>query len=255
MDAGSLKTVDRVFILTLSVLFVYWILIIVDPAVLSPLYSMYQWMKDLALFLGYTGSFLVSLVGNATVLFPFPYIGLPFILGGIQSTPGGPFVFDPWAIGIVSGVGASMGEMTGFLLGYAGGEFIEEEKRSMFRNFALCHPRLTPLVLWLLAATPIPDDVLVIPLGAAKYPWWKVAVPQIIGKSMFLTAIAWGGRLGLSWIEELIFSDPLSLVSESIEVIVVLLVIITLYLMARFDWARHVDKSNSKCLDKSILDA
>ncbi|NHJ14062.1 MAG: hypothetical protein EAX95_10325 [Candidatus Thorarchaeota archaeon] len=240
-----LKKIDKALILAVSLLFVYWILIIVEPAILSPLSILYQWMRDFAVALGYWGSFLFSLIGNATVLFPFPYIGFPFILGGAQSSPSGPFVFDPWLIGIVSGIGAAIGEMTGYLLGYAGGEFIKEEKRSVFRNYALSHPRSTPILLWFLAVTPIPDDVLVIPLGAAKYPWWKVVLPQLLGKSMFLAAVAWGGRLGLSWIEEFAFANPLNAVSETMEVIVILAVVIVLYLMVRFDWVSHVGNSSS----------
>jgi uncharacterized membrane protein YdjX (TVP38/TMEM64 family) len=97
-------------------------------------------------------------------------------------------------------------------------------------------------VLWFLAVTPIPDDVLVVPLGAAKYPWWKVILPQFIGKTMFLTAIAYSGRLSLGFVESIIASmDPTSVISRLIEVSALLLVILAVYALVRIDW-RMVDQ-------------
>ncbi|UCH05286.1 MAG: VTT domain-containing protein, partial [Candidatus Thorarchaeota archaeon] len=147
-------------------------------------------------------------------------------------------LFDPWVVGLVSGLGAMLGEMTGYAVGYGGGFLIEAKPRNSFRDFIQQYPRLTPLVLWFLAATPIPDDVLVVPLGAAKYPWWKVAIPQLVGKSMFLVAIAWTGRLGLSWIGDLLGGlDPTSVFTKSVEVAGFLLVILAIYALVRVDWS------------------
>ncbi len=235
-----MRRLDLILILAVTILLVYWILIVVNPFILSPLYVAYEWFLDFSILLGYPGTFIISLIGNATILLPFPYIGVPFIMGGVQSIPADSFLFDPWLIGIASGVGATIGEMTGYAIGYAGGELIQEEKRSRIRCIALQHPRLTPFLLWLVAATPIPDDVLVVPLGASKYPWWKVIFPQLIGKSMFLIGVAWAGRLSLGWIESLLVGDPTSLLSRSIEVMALLLVILAVYLMVRLDWTRYM---------------
>jgi membrane protein YqaA with SNARE-associated domain len=236
---GYMRKLDLILILAVVSLFVYWILIIINPLILGPFHAAYDWFLDFSVLLGYPGAFIISLIGNATILLPFPYIGVPFILGGVQTVPSGPFIFDPWLIGLVSGIGATIGEMTGYAIGYAGGELIKEEQRSRIRDLALQHPKLTPFLLWFVAATPIPDDVLVVPLGASKYPWWKVLAPQLIGKTMFLTGIAWAGRLSLSWIGNLLIGDPTSLLSKSIEVVALLLVILAVYLMVRMDWTSY----------------
>jgi membrane protein YqaA with SNARE-associated domain len=241
-----MRNSDRLLLLSVAVLLVYLILSILFPDLVSPFGIIYSWLLDFSLLLGYPGAFLISAIGNATILFPFPYIGVAFILGGLRDELTLAFVFDPWLIGIVSGIGAMIGEMSGYLIGYGGGRLIEEDQTSAFKSFVDSHPRATPFVVWFLAATPIPDDVLVIPLGAARYSWRKVAIAQLIGKTMFLMAISWSGRIGLDFVGSILGStDPLSLLSRIIEVSSVLLVIFAIYSLVRIDWNSLVSRRNS----------
>lgn len=229
------KRADKLLVLSVLFLFTYLVIGILFPNFISPFAAAYNLLLDLSLVIGYPGTFIVSFLGNATVLFPFPYIAVPFILGGL--TDGAVFIFDPWVIGIVAGFGAMLGEMTSYIIGYGGGSLINENQRNKFKMFIESHPKATPIVLWFLAATPIPDDVLIIPLGAARYPWWKVAVPQFIGKSMFLMGIAWAGRLGLEFVGTLFGGpDPLSFLSRVVEVTALLLVVVAIYLIVQIDW-------------------
>ncbi|MFX1602461.1 MAG: VTT domain-containing protein [Promethearchaeota archaeon] len=238
-----MRTSEKLLILSASAVVLYWIVIIGFPDAVSPFTAAYDWLLDFTSFAGYQGTLLISFIGNATILFPFPYVGVPFILGGLRDGLTNEFLFDPWLVGFVSGFGAMLGEMTGYAVGYGGGSLIEREQRTNFRDFVQQYPRFTPLVLWFLAATPIPDDVLVVPLGAAKYPWWKVAMPQLVGKSMFLVAIAWTGRLGLSWIGDFFGGlDPTNVVAKSVEVAGFLLVILAVYALVRVDWSGVSDK-------------
>ncbi|MFX1417193.1 MAG: VTT domain-containing protein [Promethearchaeota archaeon] len=238
-----MRASDKLLILSASAAILYWTVTIVFPDTVSPLLAAYDWILDFASFAGYQGSLLISFIGNATILFPFPYVGVPFILGGLRDGLTNEFLFDPWVVGLVSGFGAMLGEMTGYAVGYGGGFLIKADQRNSFRDFVQQYPRLTPFALWFLAATPIPDDALVVPLGAAKYPWWKVAIPQLVGKSMFLVAIAWTGRLGLSWIGDFLGGlDPTNVVTKSIEVVGFLLVILAVYALVRVDWTGITDK-------------
>ena len=214
------------------------------PGLVSPFGVAYIWLLDVSLVLGYLGAFIISLVGNATILFPFPYVGVAFILGGLRNELTTTFLFDPWVIGVVAGAGAMLGEMTGYFIGYGGGRLIDQNQTNSFKLFVDAHPRATPIVVWFLAATPIPDDVLVVPLGAARYSWWKVALAQLIGKSMFLTAIAWSGRIGLDFIGTILGNtNPLSILSRMIEVVSVLLVVTAIYLLVSIDWNALIDKT------------
>ncbi|MFW9887450.1 MAG: YqaA family protein [Candidatus Thorarchaeota archaeon] len=232
---------DKVFLVSIAILIVYWIVILVVPDSLGPLQLIYDWLVSISLLIGYPGAFVVSFLGNATILLPFPYIGVPFVLGGLRDLMPDAFLFDPWLVGLVAGLGAALGEMVSYLVGYGGGTLINENQRNGFRNFIQKYPRVTPLALWFLAVTPIPDDVLLMPLGAAKYPMWRVFVPQLIGKTMFLTGIAWAGRIGMDWISMLLGGPDLNnAFTKSIEVIGLMLVIVAIYVLARTNWSEKL---------------
>ena len=235
-----MKRLDQVFGFTVIAIMVYWVLIMIFPDMSGPLVSIYYWMQGLSVLIGYPGAFIVSLIGNVTVLFPFPYIAVLFLLGGAKVGPVGPFFFDPWLLGIIGGLGATIGEMTGYLLGRAGSKFVRADQSSGFLRFVQKYPRTTPIVLWLVAVTPLPDDVLVIPLGIAKYPWKNVLIPQFIGKTMFLIAIAWAGNLGMSWLESILIGDPTNPITKSIEVVALLLLVIGVYIVLRMNWSKLI---------------
>jgi membrane protein YqaA with SNARE-associated domain len=240
-----MRRCDVIFTVCIVSLIIYWILSIIIGNLNSPIIALYNWICEMSLLLGYTGAVLVSFLGNATILFPFPYVGLPFVLGGLRDVDSGVFLFDPWMIGFLSGIGAMIGEMTGYYIGYGGSHFIEEEKTNSFRSFIEQYPRTTPLVIWFLAVTPIPDDVIIVPLGAAKYPWWKVFIPGFIGKIILLTGIAWAGRFGLEWIVSIVDSSYSgSIFSLSIEILGLLILIVFLYLIIRIDWSNQRIKSD-----------
>lgn len=233
---------DRLLIASIVALAVYYILAITIPEFASPIVIVYNILLDISLSLGYLGPFVVSFIGNASFLFPMPYMLVTFIVGGFTDTVTGEFLFDPWIVGIVSGLGATLGEMTGYLIGYGGRRFIDENQRNSFSEYIKSHPRAIPLITWFLAVSPIADDFFIVPLGAAKYPWWKVAVPQFVGKSMFMVAAAWAGRFSLEFVEEII-GNPASITSRTIEVLALLSLVISLYVLARVDWQKLMTKN------------
>lgn len=228
---------DRLLIASIVALAVYYVLAITVPEFASPIVIVYYILLDISLALGYFGPFIVSFIGNASFLFPMPYMLVTFIVGGFTDAATGEFLFDPWIVGIVSGFGATLGEMTGYLLGYGGRRFLDENQRKSFSAYIKSHPRAIPLITWFLAVSPIADDFFIVPLGAAKYTWWKVAIPQFVGKSMFMIAAAWGGRFSLQFVEDII-GNPASITSRTIEVLALLSLIISLYVITRIDWQK-----------------
>ncbi len=224
---------EIILLSVLTILGIYWVLILLLPEILSPITLTFYAFQDFTLFIGYPGVFLISLIGNATILIPFPYIAVPFFMGVDP--------FNPWITGILAGFGAIIGEMTGYIAGYFGRELIDSEKAESFSNYIEHHAHSTPIIIWFLAITPIPDDFFIVPLGAARYPWWKVFVPGFIGKTMFLTGIAWAGRLGLNWIE-MFFANGDSIISRSVEVIAVILIVIAIFAVTRVDWSTVTER-------------
>ena len=67
----------------------------------------------------YGGAFLISLIGNASVVLP---VAVMVILAGIGSTVLPAYgLAGPILVGLAGGAGAGLGEITGYLAGYGGG--------------------------------------------------------------------------------------------------------------------------------------
>ncbi len=236
----SVKTSDALLLLSMALLAVYGVVAISLPGSTGFLLLVYDWLLQISIALGYPGDFFVSLVGNATIIVPFPYMGIPFILGGIRNPATLDFVFDPTLVGLIAGVGAMIGEMVCYIAGRLGGRLVDVNQTSGFSAFVTRHPIATPLAVFIVAATPLPDDAVIMPLGAVKYPWWRVVPPLLVGKSLMLTVIAWAGRLSLDsiagWLGAI---ESAGILGTMTEVAAMALVVLSLYLVARIDWTRY----------------
>ena len=102
-----MRNKDKLLLVSVVLLLLYLVLSVLVPGLVSPFGVAYNWLLDVSLVLGYLGAFIISLVGNATILFPFPYVGVAFILGGLRNELTTTFLFDPWVIGVVAGTGAA----------------------------------------------------------------------------------------------------------------------------------------------------
>ncbi|UCE10267.1 MAG: hypothetical protein JSW61_15050 [Candidatus Thorarchaeota archaeon] len=225
-----MRRADKVLIGAMIAIFIYWIAAISIPDISSPFTALYEWLTTVSEDIGYPGTLIGSFLGNATIVIPFPFVIIIFVQGSI---------LDPTIVGIIAGIGALAGEMTGYVVGYGGGQFIKEESTNGFRRFAEMHPRALPLLIFILGLTPLPDDPLIVPLGAAKYPWYKIAIPSLCGKMLMLIGVAWAGFFGMEIVADLLGGgNPESFTSKTIEIIVLALVVLALYALVRIDWSR-----------------
>jgi len=141
---------------------------------------------------GYLGIFGINMIASATIFFPLPAFALTFALGA---------VLNPWLLGLAAGLGSAIGELTGYLLGYGGQKaFKKRYKKWLKRAEKFAEKRgMFPAIL-VIAASPIPTDIVGILAGVAKYKPWKFFVAMAIGKIIKYTLIAWAGYYGLAWI-------------------------------------------------------
>ncbi len=121
---------------------------------------------------GYLGIFVISVLGNATIILPVPVILTAFLGGGI---------FNPILVGLVSSFGATIGELTGYVAGRSGRVVIENNPK-----FAKIEKWMTKYGLWtifVLAVIPNPAfDLAGIVSGATKIPVWKYFLVTWAGK-------------------------------------------------------------------------
>ena len=238
-----MRTADRVFIISMVLVFVYWLATMLNLSLMGPLSLFFEGVTQTAVLLGYPGTFLACLLGSASVVIEVPFAGVPLILGGVRESVSGPFLFDPWLIGLFSGIGATLGDMSSYILGYYGRRLTDETRAKGFSTFIEQHPRATPIAVFILASTPLPLDPAVVSLGVARFSWWRVLLPSLIGEIIFLTGVAWAGRLSLDWLADLLgvggAATPLSSTLEALSVVVL---IVTVYLVVRIDWTDLVSK-------------
>ncbi len=141
-------------------------------------------LEQLAAF-GYVGLFLISLLGSATLFLPAPSYLFAITLGG---------VLDPLAVGVVAGLGAALGELTGYLAGRAGHLMFDQQPR--FEQISGSVRRYGPLAIFAFAAIPNPlFDVAGIVAGAIEMPVWQFVLAAWLGKSLRMLALAFSGAL------------------------------------------------------------
>jgi membrane protein YqaA with SNARE-associated domain len=140
-------------------------------------------IKDFAIY-GYPGIFLINLIGNATVILPAPAYAIVFAVGG---------VFNPVLVGVVAGLGAALGEMTGYLAGIGGRTIVEN--RDVYRRIEGWMRKAGILVIFLLALVPNPFfDIGGMVAGVLRMPVYRFLLACWAGKSLRFVLIALAGQ-------------------------------------------------------------
>ena len=142
---------------------------------------------------GYPGVFLISFLGNATVIFPAPSLAVVFGMGG---------VLNPLFVGLVAGVGEALGELTGYLAGYGGRVVIEDWQ--MYHRLERWMQRHGSTTILTLSAIPNPFfDLAGIAAGALRFPLGQFLLSCWVGKTIKTVAFAFAGAQFLDVLENL----------------------------------------------------
>ncbi len=137
---------------------------------------------------GYPAVFVISLIGNATIILPTPSAAVVFGVGG---------ALDPVAVGIIAGLGSALGEMTGYLAGVGGRAVIEN--RELYNRIERWMRKRGVLVIFVLGFIPNPAfDIGGMIAGALKMPVWHFLLAAWAGKGLRLVLFALSGQLFFS---------------------------------------------------------
>jgi membrane protein YqaA with SNARE-associated domain len=140
---------------------------------------------------GYLGAFVVSLVLNGTVLLPVGNMPLMASFGATLQVP----LF----VGLAGGLGAGIGEMTGYLLGRSGRGLIDSQGR-IYVSVERWVKRWGWLAVFVLSVFPLIFDVVGIICGVLRMPVWRFFAACWLGRTVSYTAAAY---LGSMWLREL----------------------------------------------------
>jgi membrane protein DedA with SNARE-associated domain len=185
---------------------------------------------------GYLGILLISFVGSIIIFIPIPYF--PVLVTAAFNKQ-----LDPHILALSSAIGAVVAKMIIFYVSYYGRNILS----STTKRRILPLQRLLSKYGWpgafAAALTPIPDDLIYIPLGLAKYNPWKFAIATFLGKFVLNEIIVLGAVfLGRPFIESLgsDSTNPAYLVIGGVITAIVLGIILYLYL--KIDWAKVIGK-------------
>ena len=185
----------------------------------------------------YLGIVLFSFISSVIVFIPIPYF--PVLMAAALDKN-----LDPTLIAFFSAIGAVAGKMIIFYASYYGRKIIFNDytKKSTLPLQKLLR-RYGWIGAFIAAATPIPDDIIYIPLGLAKYNPLKFASSLFAGKLVLSEiTVVLGVYFGRPFMEFLIAktSDPKSLIT--ITGITIAIIVVTIYYFIKTDWGKIIGK-------------
>ncbi|MFB0543309.1 MAG: DedA family protein [Candidatus Bathyarchaeia archaeon] len=194
--------------------------------------DIWRWMDNIVATYGYIGFFLISIFGNITVIFPAPYTIIIYA-GGVR--------LDPLLLGLACGLGAGIGELSAYLVGRGGRQLVEEKYGKRLESAKRLIQRYGALAIFIFAATPLPDDMLLIPLGLIKYDIKKALLACFLGKWLMCTLIAYAGKFSYDFILNLFKgSGLLGMVAGFV------LLILMVVAVFKIDWTRFLEPKGER---------
>jgi len=189
---------------------------------------MLGWMEGFVLRYGYLGAFFISIFGNFTIFLPVPFTITVYVFGA---------TLDPLILGVVCGLGSTIGEFSAYLVGRGGRELIDERFGRRLEGAKRLIQDYGMIVIFLFAALPLPDDLILVPLGMLRYSLRKALIAAFLGKVVMCVAVAYAGRFSFELVRDIFVSGgPLG------GVVSIVLLVLLLVAMIKIDWTRFLGR-------------
>ena len=185
---------------------------------------------------GYLGLAIVSFFGSLIPFVPIPsFVLVATMAVGEQ--------FDIHVLVLIAALTSTAAKQIIFYVSYGGRKIISEKTKKRMKPFQKLVKRYGGSAAFAAAATPIPDDLVYIPLGLAKYNPKRFFVATLLGKIVLYYAIVlFSHYMGLSLLEPMLqdIEDPLPVYVGII--ILGLAMTIIVILLLRLNWERILSR-------------
>ena len=192
---------------------------------------------------GYLGLTIVSFFGSLIPFVPIPsFVLVATMAVGEQ--------FDIHILVIIAALTSTAAKQIIFYVSYGGRKIISEKTKKRMKPFQKLVKRYGGSAAFVAAATPIPDDLVYIPLGLAKYNPKRFFIATLLGKVvLYYVIVLISHYMGLSLLEPILqdIQDPLPIYVGIIALGVAMTVIVILLL--RLDWERILGRFAPWTLD------
>jgi len=181
---------------------------------------------------GYLGLTIVSFFGSLIPFVPIPsFVLVATMAVGEQ--------FDIHVLVLIAAITSTAAKQIIFYVSYGGRKIISEKTKKRMLPFQKLVKRYGASAAFVAAATPIPDDLVYIPLGLAKYNPKRFFVATLSGKFVLYYVIALISHyMGLSLLEPVLqgIDDPLPVYIGIIALGAAMTIVVILLL--RLNWER-----------------
>jgi len=192
---------------------------------------------------GYLGLTIVSFFGSLIPFVPIPsFVLVATMAVGEQ--------FDIHILVIIAALTSTAAKQIIFYVSYGGRKIISEKTKKRMKPFQKLVKRYGGSAAFFAAATPIPDDLVYIPLGLAKYNPKRFFIATLLGKVvLYYVIVLISHYMGLSLLEPILqdIQDPLPVYVGIIALGVAMTVVVILLL--RLDWERILGRFAPWTLD------
>ena len=165
------------------------LILLVVMAIVAVVFYLYQAhpekIDELQQF-GYLGAFIISVTLNATLVLP---AGNFVVMAAFGAT-----LPSATLVGLVGGLGAAIGEITGYVAGYSGQSMIQ--RRKVYQRLERWVKKWGTLTIFLLSIAPLFFDLAGLAAGALRFPFWKFFIATWLGRTILYIGIAWAGAMG-----------------------------------------------------------
>ena len=194
---------------------------------------------------GYVILALVNFFGSL-----IPFVPLPgFLLLATMSIGN---EYDLHVLALVSAVSATAAKQIIFYVSFKGRKIISKKTLKRMRPFQRLVTKYGAAAAFVAAATPMPDDIIFVPLGLAKYNPKRFFISTLVGKIVLSYSIVFLYHyLGLSLVEPLVKDlDNATPIYVGVVVFGIMMTLV-IVLLLRLDWARILGKFLPWTLDEN----
>jgi len=192
---------------------------------------------------GYLGLTIVSFFGSLIPFVPIPsFVLVATMAAGEQ--------FDIHVLVLIAAITSTAAKQIIFYASYGGRKIISEKTKKRMLPFQKLVKRYGGSAAFVAAATPIPDDLVYIPLGLAKYNPKRFFVATLSGKFvLYYVIVLISHYMGLSLLEPVLqgIDDPLPVYIGIIALGIAMTVVVILLL--RLNWEKILGRIAPWTLD------
>jgi len=194
---------------------------------------------------GYLILALVNFIGSL-----IPFVPLPgFLLLATMSVGN---EYNLHVLALLSAISATVAKQIIFFVSFSGRKIMNEKTRKRMRPFERLVKKYGAAAAFVAAATPIPDDIIFVPLGLAKYNPKRFFIATLTGKIVLSYVIVFVSHyIGLSFIEPFLENiDDATPVYIGIIIFGAMMTAV-IVLLLKLDWVRIMGKFAPWTLDEN----